>query len=154
MSSTLKGQIEADLKTALLGGNKLNVEVLRGLKSVILYQEVADNKRDGNGLSDNEIEQLLAKEAKKRDESAGLFEKGGNKASANKERQEKVIIQKYLPKELGEDELSRIIDEVIAATSAVGPQAIGQVMGAVRAKVGTRGEGGMIARLVKTKLRI
>lgn len=147
----LKQQIEADLKTALLGGDKLAVEVLRGLKSAILYEEVAKKKRE-TGLDDAEIEQLFAKECKKRDESAALFEQGGNTESAKKERDEKIIIEKYLPEQITEEKLTAIIDEVIAATGASGAQAMGQVIGQVRAKVGSTADGASIARIVKQKL--
>ncbi len=148
----LGARIDADLKVAMITREKLTTEVLRGLKSVILYQEVALKKR-GEGLSDNEIEQLLAKEVKKRDESAELFERGGNKQSAEKERQEKVIIQVYLPAPFGEAELQKIVDEVVADIPNAGPQAMGQVMAAVRAKVGSRGAISAIAKLVKSKLQ-
>lgn len=149
----LKGRIETDLKAALLGGDKFLAEVLRGLKSVILYQEVALNKRD-EGLSDPEIEQLFAKEAKKRDESAGLFEQGGNQESADKERHEKEIILGYLPKQLDEAEISSIVDEEVAKLGENGPQAMGKIIGAVKARTGSTADGAVVARIVKQKLGV
>lgn len=148
---SLKQRIDADLKTALLGGDRFVGEVLRGVKSAILYEEVAQNKRDA-GLEDSAIEALLAKECKKRDESAALYDQGGNAEMAQKERDEKAIIQKYLPEQLGEEELAKVVDEVVVASGATGSQAMGQVIGQVRAKVGTSADGAAIARLVKEKL--
>jgi len=147
----LKGRIDADLKSAMLGRDAFLTELLRGLKSAIQYEEVAKKKRD-EGLSDSEIEQVLAREAKKRDESAEMFDKGGIAEKADKERHEKEVIQTYLPKQLSEEELAVIVNEEIAASGASGPQAMGQVIGKVRARVGQAADGAMIARLVKEKL--
>ena len=147
----LKGRINADLKSAMLGRDAFLTELLRGLKSAIQYEEVAKNKRE-EGLSDSEIEQVLAREAKKRDESAEMFDKGGNAEKADKERREKEVIQTYLPKQLSEEELAVIVNEEIAASGASGPQAMGQVIGKVRARVGQAADGAMIARLVKEKI--
>lgn len=73
----LKQKIEQDIKTAMLAGDKTLVMTLRGLKSAILYIEVAQGIRD-TGLPDAEVIDLLAKEAKKRQESADLYKQGGN----------------------------------------------------------------------------
>ncbi|HEX4661985.1 MAG TPA: GatB/YqeY domain-containing protein [Candidatus Saccharimonadales bacterium] len=149
----LKGRIDADLKTAMLGGDKFLTEVLRGLKSAILYKEVALKKRD-EGLSDAEIEQLFASEAKKRDESAALFEQGGNQESADKERREKEIILGYLPTQLSEGDIAVIVDEEVQKLGENGPQAMGKVIGAVKSRTGSTADGAIIARIVKTKLGV
>lgn len=149
----LKGRIDADLKTAMLGGDKFLTEVLRGLKSAILYKEVALKKRE-EGLSDAEIEQLFASEAKKRDESANLFEQGGNQESADKERSEKEIILGYLPQQLSEEEIAVIVDEEVANLGESGPQAMGKVIGSVKARTGSTADGAIIAKIVKTKLGV
>ncbi|MET0779310.1 MAG: GatB/YqeY domain-containing protein, partial [Candidatus Saccharimonadales bacterium] len=88
----LKQRIDQDLKVALLGGNKVLATTLRGLKSVILYAEVAKGVRD-EGLGDDEIITLLAKEAKKRQESADLYEQGGSPERARLELDEKTVIE-------------------------------------------------------------
>ena len=147
----IKQQLNDDVKAAMLAGDKIRLETLRGLKSVILYAEVAANKREA-GLGDDEILALLAKEAKKRQESADFYVQGGSQERADKELQEKAIIQTYLPAQLGEVELQAVIEEVITATGATGPQAMGQVIGAVKAKVGNTADGAVIARLVKERL--
>ena len=68
----LKERIDGDLKTALLGGDRFKAQVLRGLKAAVLNEEVAKNKRD-EGLDDASIEQIVAREIKKRNESAELY---------------------------------------------------------------------------------
>lgn len=147
----LKARIDQDLKTALLAGNKVLATTLRGLKSVILYAEVAKGVR-GEGLPDEEIVVLLGKEAKKRQESADLYRQGGNETKAAAELEEKTVIEQYLPEQLSDDELTAIVDQAIAASSATGPQAMGQVIGVVKLKAGAAADGGRIASLVKQRL--
>src|SRR6185436_15726373 len=101
---SLKQQIDADIKQAMLGGDKVLTTTLRGLKSAILYVEVAKNKRE-EGLTDDEITEVLSKEAKKRQESADLYVQGGNQVKADEELVEKIVIEKYLPAQISEDEL-------------------------------------------------
>ena len=148
----IKQQLQDDVKTAMLAGDAARLETLRGLKSAILYAEVAAGKRE-QGLDDDEIQALFAKEAKKRQESADLYTKGGSPERAEKELSEKAIIEEYLPEQMGEDELTRIVDTVIAEQGASGMQAMGAVIGAVKKQVGISADGGLIAKLVKEKLQ-
>lgn len=148
---SVKQTIDADLKTAMLAGDKTLVTTLRGLKSAILYVEVAENARD-EGLPDDTVISILQKEAKKRQESADLFAQGGNTEKQQAELEEKRVIEKYLPKQVSEDEIKALVDEVVAATGASGMQAMGQVIGAVKAKAGASADGSVVARLVKERL--
>jgi uncharacterized protein len=147
----LKQQIEQDLKTALLAGDKDRALVLRSLKSAILYVEVAKGARD-SGLPEAELTAILAKEAKKRQESADLYKQGGDETRVAAELAEKAIIDAYLPKQLSDDELIQIINAVIADLGASGPQAMGQVIGAVKQKTAGAANGAKIAQLVKERL--
>jgi len=147
----LKTQIDQDLKAALLAGDKILVTTLRGLKSVILYAEVAKGVRE-QGLSDDEIIVLLTKEAKKRQESADLYKQGGNEEKAQAELAEKKVIEKYLPAQLSQEELSNIVDAVVAELGVSAVQNLGQVIGAVKAKAGASADGALIAKLVKERL--
>ena len=149
---SVKQQIDADLKSAMLAGDKTLVTTLRGLKAAILNVEVAEGVRD-QGLADDKVITLLQKEAKKRQESADLYAQGGREDSANAELTEKSVIEKYLPAQLSEDEIAALVDETIAATGAHGMQAMGQVIGAVKAKAGASADGALIARIVKEKLQ-
>ena len=147
----LKQQLEQDLKKALLGGDREKATILRGLKSVILYAEVEKGLRE-TGLDDEAITALFAKEAKKRQESADLYIKGGDQERADTELREKKIIEEYLPTQLSDEELAAIVDDAISQVSASGPQAMGQVIGAVKQKTAGQADGTRIARLVKEKL--
>jgi len=147
----LKQRIDQDVKKALLGGDKVLATTLRGLKSAILYAEVSKGLRD-SGLPDEEIIQLLAKEAKKRQESADLYKQGGNMEKAEAELTEKEVIEQYLPKQLSDEELMVIIDGVIAETGETGMQAMGKVIASVKQKVGAQADGARIAKMVKERL--
>lgn len=148
----LEQKIEQDLKAALLSGNSRRVSTLRGLKAVLLNVKVATGKRD-SGLGDDEVLAALSKQAKQRQESADMYKQGGDQSRADAELAEKAIIEEYLPAQLSEEEISKLVDEAIAATGASGPQAMGQVIGQVKQKAGAAAEGAVIARLAKEKLQ-
>ena len=150
--STLKDRIQADLKSAMLARDTLKTQTLQGLKSAILNEEVAQKIRE-TGLDDNKVEHLIARESKKRDEAAELFEKGGNQASADKERAEKAILSVYLPEPLSEAEIQKVVDEVVAEIKPVGPKDMGRVIGVVKSRVGNAADGAVVAKLVKNSLQ-
>jgi len=147
----LKSQIDTDLKTALLGGDRFSAEVLRGLKAVILNEEVSQGKRD-EGLDDETIEKLIVREVKKRQDSATQYEAAGRPELVEAERAESKVIEGYLPTQLSEDDIKTAITETISTLGVSGPQAMGQVIGAVKGKLGNTADGGTIARLVKEAL--
>lgn len=147
----LKQRIDQEIKQALLEGNKTLATTLRGLKSVILYAEVAKGNRE-EGLSDDEILTLFAKESKKRQDSADLYVQGGSQEKADAELEEKRIIDAYLPQQLSDDELSKLVDDVITETGATDMQAMGQVIAAVKQRSEGQADGGRIAKLVKERL--
>jgi uncharacterized protein YqeY len=147
----LEQQLEQDIKAALLARDSVKATTLRGLKATLLNEKVAQGKRE-SGLTDEEVYPILAKQAKQRQESADLFKQGGNQEKAEAELVEKAIIEAYLPQQLNETEIVKLIDQVIAQTGANGMQAMGQVIGAVKAKTGASADGSVIARLVKEKL--
>jgi uncharacterized protein YqeY len=147
----LKARIDADLKTALLGGDRFGAEVLRGLKAAILNEEVATGKRE-SGLADEDIEKTIAREVKKRYESAELYENNDRQESAESERAEAEILQRYLPRQLEEAEIIEIVEQTIDEMGATGMQSMGLVIGAVKQKVGNTADGATVARIVKEKL--
>ncbi len=148
---TLKDQINSDLKNALLSGDKAMATTLRGLKSVILDAEIAEGKRD-SGLSDETIANLLVKELKKRRESIELYEKAGAKDKADAEQAEITIIERYLPEQMGEDDIRALVDKVLSQMGEVNPQQMGQVIGQVKSQAGPAADGAVIARIVKERL--
>jgi uncharacterized protein YqeY len=147
----MQEQIEKDLKQAMLAGDKAKAETLRGIKSALLNESISLGARD-SGLTDDQVQKILAKESKKRQEAADLYKQGGSEERASAELAEKAIIDGYLPEQLGEDEISKLADEAIAATGAAGLPDMGKVIGAVKAQAGGSADGAVIARIVKEKL--
>ncbi len=150
-SVMIEAQIDKDLKTALLGGDRTQADTLRGLKSALLYAKVEKGKRD-SGLSEEEEIAVLAREAKKRSESAELYEKGGSKERAEAELKEKSIIERYLPKQISEAELKPIVDQAISEVGAEDMSKMGAVIGLVKQKTAGSADGALIAKIVKESL--
>jgi uncharacterized protein YqeY len=149
---SLKAQIDADLKTALLGGDRFKGEVLRGLKAAILNEEVAQQKRD-EGLDESSIEQLVAREIKKRNDSASQYEQAGRPELSETERQEADVLALYLPEQASEADIAAAVDKAITATGATTMAQMGQVIGTVKAELGNSADGALVARLVKEALQ-
>lgn len=147
----LKELVSNDMKTALLGGNRFEGDTLRNLKAAILNEEVAQNKRD-TGLSDAEIEVIIAREVKKRRESIALYEANNRPELAQSEKDEVAVLEKYLPEQLSEADLGKIVDAKIAELGVSGVAAMGQVIGAVKKDAGNSADGATLARLVKDAL--
>jgi uncharacterized protein YqeY len=144
-------QIDKDLKRALLSGDKPKVETLRIIKSALLNEAISQGARE-TGLSDEQIQKILARESKKRQEAADLYQKGGAADRATAELAEKTIIDAYLPEQMDEEQVATIVDEEITKAGSPSMQDMGRIIGAVRAKTGGTADGALIARLVKEKL--
>ena len=149
---SLKTQLDADLKTAMLARDSFLCDILKGIKSAILNQEIASGKRD-EGLADAEVESLLAKEAKKRDEAAKLYEQGGNQEMADKEKREKEVIAKYLPEQISEDDIKKLVTDAIASTGATEVKDLGKVIGQVKGRAGNSADGALVAKIAREQLQ-
>jgi uncharacterized protein YqeY len=147
----LEEKLEQDIKTALLAGDSERAGILKFLKAALLNVKVARNTRDTQ-MSDEDVIAIFQKEAKKRQESADFFIKGGSKDRAESELKEKKIIEGYLPEQLSEDEVTSIIDKVIKDTGAESIRDMGKVIGRVKEETGASADGAMVARIVKEKL--
>ena len=144
----LKDQIIADLTASMKARDELKTSTLRMIKADIMKYEVsgADMK-----VTDEIVLDIIKRGVKQRKESAEGFEKGGNKESAQKELDEIKIIEKYLPAQMGEDEVKKIAKETIAQMNAT-PAEFGKVMGMVMGKVKGKADGGMVNKVVKELL--
>jgi len=148
----IKQQIERDLKAAMLGGDKKKAETLRVIKSALLYEEVSLNSRD-IGISDEQAQKVLAREAKKRAEAAELYAKAGEEERAQAELTEKAVIDNYLPAQLSEADVRAVVNEELSKLDSPGLSNMGQVIGAARGRLGAQADGSLIARLVKEALK-
>lgn len=148
----LKEQLDNDLKAALLERRRFVADTLRNVKAAILNEEVALGRRD-DGLSDSEIEAVIAREIKKRHESLAVYEQNNRQELADVERQEIDVLSVYLPEQATEAELQAAIAEIIATIDQPDMKAMGQVVAGVKARFGTAADGATVARLVKATLQ-
>ncbi|MEU6390153.1 GatB/YqeY domain-containing protein [Streptomyces sp. NPDC046939] len=151
--TTLKSKLQDDLNAAIRERDELRSSTLRLTLSAITNQEVAGKEK--RELSDDEVQKVIAKEAKKRREAADAFEKGGRAESAARELAEGEVLAAYLPQPLSDDELERIVAQAVEeakAAGAEGPRAMGQVMKIANPKIAGRAEGGRVAATVKRLL--
>jgi len=146
---SLKDQIEEDFKDAMKEQDKAKMSVLRMLKSALQSKE----KEEGTELDDEEIVQVLSKEAKNRRESIEQYEDGDRPELAEKEKQELDVIEQYLPDPLDEDELEDLIDEVIEDVGASDMSDMGEVMGRVMPEVRGRADGDLVNEKVRERLQ-
>ncbi|WP_445402252.1 GatB/YqeY domain-containing protein [Streptomyces sp. LE64] len=151
--TTLKSKLQADLTAAIRERDELRSATLRLTLTAITKEEVAGTR--ARELSDDEVQKVIAREAKKRREAADAFAQGGRAEQAERERAEGEVLAEYLPKQLTDEELRGIVEEAVAqarAEGAEGPRAMGQVMKIVNPKVAGLAEGGRVAALVKQQL--
>ena len=141
-------QIDKDTVVAMKAGEKDKVTVLRGLKSDLKYKQI----ELGKDLTDQQVVEVLSSAAKKRRDSIEQFEKGGRDDLVKKEQAELEIINSYLPKQLGENELSGLIEAAIEESGANSPQKIGLVMKLLMPKIKGKADGKLVNKMVLEKL--
>lgn len=147
---SLRQQIDNDIKKAMLSKNKEELEALRSIKSMIL---LAETEKGGPGeISSDAENKLLMKAAKQRKESADIFQQQNRADLAERELLQLEIINRYLPKQLSEDDLRVALKAVIEEAGATGPQDMGKVMGIATKKLAGQADGKVISELVKKML--
>lgn len=147
--SSLKRRINQDAKEALKSKDTLTLSVFRMLKSEIRYKEI----ERGSELSDDDVISVLSSAIKKRKDSIQQFEKGGRDDLASKEKEELAVVTKYMPEQVSEEELSRIISQAISEEGATGVSDLGKVMKLVMPKVRGRADGKKVNQMVSSQLQ-
>jgi len=145
-------ELEKAIKTALLSGNKIAVNTFKGLKSALQYEAVAKKKKLED-LSPEDIQAVIKRELKKRQEAASLYKQGGNTEKSNTELKEAKLLEPYLPQQLSEQELTDIVNVVVSELLAGKPataQDMGRLIGAVKQRAGANADGATVAQLVKS----
>ena len=153
MASQLLEQLRTDLNTAMKDRDQLKTSTIRMVLSAVQVASVAGD--EAAELTDAEVTAVLRSEAKRRNEAAELYENAGRAEQAASERNELAVIEAYLPAAMNDATLQGIVDEEIAAArkaGAEGPKAMGQVIKAVKDRVGDGADGGRIAGVVKASL--
>lgn len=145
---TLKAQISEDMKSAMKAGDKDRLKVLRLMLAAI--QQIEIDKRIE--LDDSGVLGVLDKMVKQRRDSISQFKNGGRKDLADIELAEITVLKTYLPEQLGEAEVDKIIDQAIKDSGAESIRDMGKVMGQVKAKAAGRADMGAISAKVKERL--
>ncbi|MEY4280121.1 MAG: hypothetical protein RL313_384 [Actinomycetota bacterium] len=146
----LKEKLQSDLTEAIRGRDELTSGTIRMVLTAITNEEVSG--KEARTLSDAEIITVLSREGKKRREASEAFEAAGRADKAALEKSEGEVIAKYLPEQLSEDDVKKMIAAAIASTGAAGPADMGKVMGVLKAQVAGKADGGMVSGLVKAAL--
>ena len=147
---SLKQQIDNDIKKAMLAKSKEELEALRSIKSLILLAET--DKGASAEISTDTENKLLMKAAKQRKESADIFSQQNRADLADKELFQLEVINKYLPKQLSEQEVETVIKSIIQQLNAKGPQDMGKVMGTATKTLAGQADGKIISEIVKRLL--
>jgi uncharacterized protein YqeY len=147
---SLKAKLRDDLTSAIRSRDELRSSTLRMVLTAITNEEVAG--KEARVLTDSEIVTVLTREGKKRREAAEAFEQGGAQDRADREKAEGVVIAEYLPAQLTQEELNRLIKEAISATGASGPSGMGVVMKYLQPKIAGRADGATVSSAVKAAL--
>jgi uncharacterized protein YqeY len=146
----LKEKLQADLTDAIRSRNEVVSGTVRMLLAAITNEEVAG--KAAKILTDAEIITVLAREAKKRREAVEAYTQAKRDDLAGKEKAEAAVIANYLPEQLSEDEIKKLIADAIAETGAKGPAGMGSVMKVLQPKIAGKADGGVVSGLVKAAL--
>jgi uncharacterized protein YqeY len=147
---SLEITINADIKTAMLAKNEAALRGLRAVKSAILLAKTADGKT--GDLTEEDEMKILQKLVKQRKDSLDVFVAQHREDLAQKERDELEVIEKFMPKQMDENELREALNGIIAAVGAVGAGDMGKVMGAATKQLAGKADGKMISAMVKALL--
>ena len=148
--STLKSTLRGDLHDAIRSQDKVRSGTLRMTLTAITNAEVAGTQ--AKELTDEEVLKVIAKEAKKRKESSTAYVDAGRPELAEIEDAELAVLEAYLPQQLGDADLERIVRAAVASTGASGKGQMGQVMKAAQGEIAGRADGGRVAAIVRKVL--
>jgi uncharacterized protein YqeY len=153
MSTDLKAQLRADLTVSIKARDELTSATLRMVLTAITNEEVSG--KEAKVLTDDDVLTVLAREGKKRRESAAAYTEANRPELAERENAELKIISQYLPEQLSDAEIEAIVVAAVtqvAGSGATGGAAIGAVMKIVQPQVKGRADGGVVAGMVKKAL--
>ena len=146
----LKERLRADLTTAMKARDELRTATLRMVLAAVSAEEVSG--KEARQLTDDEVQGVLRREAKKRREAAEAFAGAGRDEQAAREQAEGEVLADYLPAQLEDADLAAIVADVITRTGATGMKDMGKVMGAANGVVAGRAEGSRVAAEVRRQL--
>lgn len=147
----LKQKLREDLKLSMLAKDELKTSVLRLLLSAINYYEI---QKGGAGYeaTDEDVLTIIQQQVKQRRDSIEQYKAGNRQDLADKEQKELEILQTYLPEQLSNEEIKKLVIEAIKETGAQSVQDMGKVMGALIPKVKGKADGTLVSQIVRTQL--
>jgi uncharacterized protein len=148
--SSLKARLQSDLNSSMKARDELTTATLRMALTAVTTEEVAG--KQARELSDDEVLRVLTREAKKRREAAEAFDGAGRLELAERERAEGGVLDRYLPAQLGDDELGELVAAAVAESGASSPRDMGAVMKLVQPKVAGRADGKRVSDEVRRRL--
>ncbi len=146
----LKEKLQSDLTDAIRSKDGVKSGTIRMLLAAITNEEVAG--KSAKVLSDAAVITVLSREAKKRREAVEAYTNAKRDDLANKEKEEAAVIALYLPEQLNEADIKKLITEAIVETNASGPAGMGLVMKVLQPKIAGKADGGFVSSLVKAAL--
>jgi uncharacterized protein len=147
----LQERVDSDLKEAMRAKDTTKLGVLRMLKSALTYAAIAKSGAEGR-LSDADAAQVIRKQVKQRQDSIESFKRGGRAELADKEREELLILNAYLPQAMSADDLAKVVRETIADVGTTSKAQMGAVMKALQTKVAGRADGKTLSAEVRRQL--
>lgn len=146
----LQEKVMTEIKAAMKAKNSVALESLRAIKSAILIAQT--DKGAGGELSEEDEIKLVQKLVKQRKDSASIFNEQGRNDLADPELAQVAVIEKFLPAQLSEEEIEKVVVNTITSVGATGMQDMGKVMGIVSKELAGQADGKTISTIVKSKL--
>lgn len=146
---SLLSRLNDDMKTAMKAKDKESLQVIRMIKSSIQNEQI----KEGHDLTEEEELTVLSREMKQRRDSLHEFEEAGRDDLAEKVKSEIVIVEKYMPEQLSDEEIRQLVQEAITQTGASSMKEFGKVMGAIMPKVKGKADGNQVNAIVKELLQ-
>lgn len=144
----VKADLDAALKEAMKAKDSVALDAVRAIKSAVKLAEIEAGKE----LSEEDVHSVIQKAIKQRKDSITQFSEGGRTDLVANEEAQVAVLLKFLPAQMGEDEIAALVDEAIKATGAAGAKEMGKVMGWLMPKVKGKADGGLVNKVVKAKL--
>lgn len=147
-----KQGLKDELKQAMLARDTEKTSTLRMIISAIGYYEI-EKGGAGYEATEEDVASVIQKQAKQRRDSIEQYKAGNRDDLAEKESKELQMLEAYLPEQMGEEEVRKLVDEAIAQTGASSPQDMGKVMGALMPKTKGKADGSLVSTIVREKLQ-
>ena len=147
---SLQDQVMEAMKTAMKAKDSKSLEALRAVKAALLLVQTEGGAK--SVLSESDEIKILQKLVKQRKDSAAIFNEQGRADLADPEIEQAAVIEKFLPAQMSEEEVAKIVDDVIAQTGASSMKDMGKVMGITNSKLAGKADGKTISTIVKARL--